>query len=156
MKPFSEQLRAIMEKRGVSQSELCEKTGIPKSAISQYLSGAFRPKQERTYILAKALKTTPEYLMGFTDCPEIPDASSPPWTIMPEINNGYPFPTQLRAMLVKDKIKEMEQEETIDSTETAQPAYVKKIVGRVSSLSEEEQMKAWEVLKAIFGDPDEK
>lgn len=58
----------------MKQSELCEKTGIPKSAMSQYLSGAFRPKQERTYLIAQALQTTPEYLLGFTDSMEIPDA----------------------------------------------------------------------------------
>ena len=41
--------------KNMTQSELCEKTGIPKSAMSQYVSGAFTPKQERTYLIAKAL-----------------------------------------------------------------------------------------------------
>ena len=70
MREFSQQLKEIMDKRGMTQSELCELTGISKSALSQYLSGAFKPKQERTYLLAKALRTTPEYLMGLTDDPE--------------------------------------------------------------------------------------
>lgn len=67
LKEFSEQLKTVMKKCNISQTELCEKTGIPKSAISQYLSGKFRPKQKRTYILAQALHTTPEFLMGLTD-----------------------------------------------------------------------------------------
>lgn len=67
MKDFSTQLKTIMQIRGISQSELCERTGIPKSAMSQYLSGAFVPKQKRTYLLAQALGTTPEFLMGTTD-----------------------------------------------------------------------------------------
>lgn len=67
MKEFSQQLKKIMQIRGVGQSELCERTGIPKSAMSQYLSGAFKPKQQRTYLLAQALRTTPEFLMGTTD-----------------------------------------------------------------------------------------
>lgn len=71
MREFSQQLKNIMQIRNISQSELCEITGIPKSALSQYLSGAFKPKQERTYLLAKALRTTPEYLMGLTDDPEV-------------------------------------------------------------------------------------
>ena len=71
MKDFSEQLKKVMELRGISQTELCEKTGIPKSAMSQYLSGAFKPKQARTYLLAEALRTTPEYLMGTIDNPDI-------------------------------------------------------------------------------------
>ena len=74
MKEFRVQLKKAMDKRNMKQSELCEKTGIPKSAMSQYLSGAFRPKQERTYLIAQALQTTPEYLLGFTDSMEIPDA----------------------------------------------------------------------------------
>ena len=71
MREFSQQLKSIMQIRNISQSELCEITGISKSALSQYLSGAFKPKQERTYLLAKALRTTPEYLMGLTDDPEV-------------------------------------------------------------------------------------
>ena len=70
MKDFSQQLKEIMQLRGITQTELCERTGIPKSALSQYMSGAFKPKQERTYILAKALNTTPEFLMGLVDNPE--------------------------------------------------------------------------------------
>ena len=78
MKDFSQQLKEIMQVRGITQTELCERTGIPKSALSQYLSGAFKPKQERTYILAKALHTTPEYLMGLVDESDIPPAKPDP------------------------------------------------------------------------------
>lgn len=51
--------------RGMKQHELCEKTKIPKSAISQYLSGLFEPKQDRLYIIAQALNVDPVWLMGF-------------------------------------------------------------------------------------------
>ena len=85
MKAFRSQLRKAMEKRHISQKELCEKTGIPKSAMSQYLSGAFRPKQERTFIIAQALQTTPEYLLGFTDSLDIPSA---PLGIVEELHNA--------------------------------------------------------------------
>lgn len=51
--------------RNMKQSELCEKTKIPKSAISQYLSGAFEPKQDRLLLIAKALEVDPAWLMGF-------------------------------------------------------------------------------------------
>lgn len=76
MKEFSQQLKKIMKARGISQVELCERTGIPKSAMSQYISGTFKPKQERTYLLAKALDTTPEYLMGLTEDPQAPASST--------------------------------------------------------------------------------
>ena len=51
--------------RGMRQSDLCEKTKIPKSAISQYISGAFEPKQDRLYIIAQALNVDPVWLMGY-------------------------------------------------------------------------------------------
>ena len=51
--------------RGMRQSELCEKTKIPKSAISQYISGAFEPKQDRIYLISQALNVDPVWLMGY-------------------------------------------------------------------------------------------
>lgn len=41
---FAERLARALDARDVKQVELAEKTGISKSAISQYLSGAFVPK----------------------------------------------------------------------------------------------------------------
>lgn len=51
--------------RGMRQYELCEKTKIPKSAISQYVSGAFEPKQDRVFLIAQALNVDPVWLMGY-------------------------------------------------------------------------------------------
>ncbi len=51
--------------RGMKQSELCEKTKIPKSAMSQYISGKFEPKQDRLYLIAKALDVNEVWLMGY-------------------------------------------------------------------------------------------
>lgn len=61
---FTERLQKAMDIRGIKQVELVEKTGISKSAISQYLSGAFVPKQKNTYKLADALNVDPAWLMG--------------------------------------------------------------------------------------------
>lgn len=69
--------------RGMRQYELCAKTQIPKSAISQYISGAFYPKQDRIYIIAQALNVDPVWLMGYdvpmekTEEPEEKTKSSP-------------------------------------------------------------------------------
>lgn len=51
--------------RGLSATELCDMTGITKSSLSHYMNGRYKPKQDRLVVLAKALKVTPEYLMGF-------------------------------------------------------------------------------------------
>ena len=51
--------------RNMKQADLSQRTNIPKSAISQYLSGKFEPKQDRLEILAKALNVSEAWLMGY-------------------------------------------------------------------------------------------
>lgn len=65
MEEFNVRLKKAMILRDISQTELCSLTDIPKSAISQYLSGNFKPKQTRTYILSEALHVSPAWLMGY-------------------------------------------------------------------------------------------
>jgi transcriptional regulator with XRE-family HTH domain len=60
----------------MKQSELCGITKIPKSAISQYISGAFEPKQDRVYLIAQALNVSEAWLMGF-DVPMERERNSP-------------------------------------------------------------------------------
>lgn len=67
MTVFSKRLKEAMQIRGINQTELCSLTGIPKSAMSQYLSGTFKPKQQRTYLIAKALNVNEAWLMGYDD-----------------------------------------------------------------------------------------
>lgn len=62
---FNMRLKKAMNIRAITQSELCEKTGIPKSAMSQYISGNFKPKQNRTHSLAKALDVNEAWLTGY-------------------------------------------------------------------------------------------
>lgn len=62
---FASRLRQAMTMRGIKQVELCEMTGIPKSALSQYLRGSFEPKQDRLWTLAKALGVSEAWLMGY-------------------------------------------------------------------------------------------
>lgn len=67
MAEFYKQLLKAMELKGITQTELCKRTQIPKSAMSQYMSGKFKPKQTRTYLIAKALNVSEAWLMGFDD-----------------------------------------------------------------------------------------
>lgn len=64
MSIFSERLNQAMNIRNMKQNDLCYITGIPKSAMSQYVSGAFNPKQKRTYLIAKALNVSEAWLLG--------------------------------------------------------------------------------------------
>lgn len=51
--------------RNMTQAELCQKTKIPKSALSEYLKGLYDPKQDRLLIMSEALNVDPVWLMGF-------------------------------------------------------------------------------------------
>ena len=62
---FKERLREAMATKGVKAVELSEKTGIPKSSISYYLSGTNVPKQDRIFLLAKALEVSEAWLLGY-------------------------------------------------------------------------------------------
>lgn len=70
--------------RGMKQYELCEKTKIPKSAISQYLRGLFEPKQDRLHIIAQALDVDPVWLMGFDVPMEKGNENSPSEPVLTE------------------------------------------------------------------------
>lgn len=61
----SNRIAKALSIRGMRQSELCDKTKIPKSAISQYISGAFEPKQDRVFLISQALNVDPVWLMGY-------------------------------------------------------------------------------------------
>lgn len=61
----ADRLKEALAVRRMRQSDLCEITKIPKSAISEYLRGAYKPQQDRIFLMAKALDVDPVWLMGF-------------------------------------------------------------------------------------------
>lgn len=67
MASFDERLKAAMKIKGISQSGLCQLTSTPKSAMSQYVSGKFIPRQDRAEKLASALGVELAWLLGFED-----------------------------------------------------------------------------------------
>lgn len=61
----TKRLRNVFEKSGLTQTEVCEKTGINKGALSSYLSGRYFPKQKTIDKLSKVFNVSINYLMGF-------------------------------------------------------------------------------------------
>ena len=51
--------------RGMKQAELCRLAKVPKGSLSLYLSGAYEPKQNRIYDIAKVLNVDEAWLMGY-------------------------------------------------------------------------------------------
>lgn len=76
----ADRIKTALALKGMKQSDLCRLTNIPKSAISQYISGAYDPKQDRIYLISKALNVSEAWLMGLDVPMERTDSkvSSPP------------------------------------------------------------------------------
>lgn len=63
--PLRHRLKEALQIRKISQQELSEKTGIPKSSISQYLSGYASPRHDRVSLMAEALDVNEVWLLGY-------------------------------------------------------------------------------------------
>lgn len=76
MSDISDRILNLFEKRGISYGDLSKETGIPKSALQRYATGeTVKIPLPRLEAIAKALNTTPAYLMGWED--ETPQSPHP-------------------------------------------------------------------------------
>ena len=98
----ADRIKRGLQVKGMKQAELCQITKIPKSAISQYISGAFEPKQDRIYLIAKALNVSEAWLMGF-DVPMEREKS--PQSDSPDLSNGEKILLDLFNQVPEDKQK---------------------------------------------------
>lgn len=64
---FINRLKTIMNERGITQTELAKRTGIRQSSISDWLNDRYEPKQDKVYIIAKALNVSPAWLLGYDE-----------------------------------------------------------------------------------------
>ena len=80
-------LKKALSIRNMKQSELCQITKIPKSSISQYLSGDFEPKQDRIYLISKALDVSEAWLIGY-DVPMERERETPSSPTIEELSEG--------------------------------------------------------------------
>lgn len=62
---FSDRLKKAMSDKQMKQVDLCNKTGIDKVLISNYLSGKYKAKQDKLHKLAIALDVSEGWLMGY-------------------------------------------------------------------------------------------
>lgn len=62
---FKDRLKKALEIRNMKAVDLCEKTKIPKGAISYYLAGKSTPKADRLYLICKALDVSEAWILGY-------------------------------------------------------------------------------------------
>lgn len=61
----------IMHEFGVNQEEIARRTGITKSAISNYIIGKREPRQDKISMISEAFGVDPAWVMGY-DVPMSP------------------------------------------------------------------------------------
>lgn len=62
---LKDRLKQALVIRNIKPIELSEATKIPKSAISQYMSGYTKPKQDRIFSICKVLQINEAWLLGY-------------------------------------------------------------------------------------------
>lgn len=62
---FKDRLQIALNRANLKAIDVCRKTGIPKSAMSYYLSGRSEPKADRLYLLCKALDVSEAWMLGY-------------------------------------------------------------------------------------------
>ena len=60
-----ERISEALTKRAMRQADLCKLAKVPKSSLSLYLSGAYEPKQDRIFDMARVLNVSEAWLMGY-------------------------------------------------------------------------------------------
>ena len=60
---FQYRLQKSLAQSGLTASELSEKTGISEANISNYINGKYVAKQDKCFLLARALNVDPGWLM---------------------------------------------------------------------------------------------
>lgn len=74
MEKFSVRLKQAMQEESINAATLSKRTGIKPPMISDYLKGKYKARQDKVYLLSKALNVNEAWLMGFNvDKKRIPD-----------------------------------------------------------------------------------
>lgn len=59
-------IKQLLNDSGDTQNEMARKTGLTKSAISNYINGTREPRQDAIYKLSEAYDVSPSWLMGLS------------------------------------------------------------------------------------------
>lgn len=58
-------LQELIDFLGITPTEFCNRCGLGKSALSNYLNGDRVPRQDKIALIADAFKVDPAWLMGY-------------------------------------------------------------------------------------------
>lgn len=75
-------IRELMDYFKINQTELCKRTGLQKSALSNYLNGDRDPRQDQISLIADPFGINPAWLMGYDVSMFLEVSSSEPATLV--------------------------------------------------------------------------
>lgn len=93
---FKTRLARALTLKKIKPIELAEKSGLPKSGISQYLNGICVPKNKNILKIAQVLKVNPDWLLGNSNLMEN--------TTNEDITNSNLFSSNSAVVLIYGKI----------------------------------------------------
>ena len=98
-----QRIAKALDINGMKQAELCKLAKVPKSSLSLYLSGAYEPKQNRIYDMARVLNVSEAWLMGY-DVPMERQEKNPPNE--PTLTEGEKMVLELFRKIPEDRQSE--------------------------------------------------
>lgn len=84
-------INEALRRNEMSKAELSRRTGISPSSLSEYLSGKYEPKQDKIYLISRALNVDPVWLLGFEDEDSEPQKHEEPKVDVKDIINNATF-----------------------------------------------------------------
>lgn len=98
-----QRISKALQHKNMKQADLCKLAKVPKSSLSLYLSGAYEPKQERIYDMARVLNVSEAWLMGYDVPMERQDPKNKPSPEEKELNEGEQLLLELFRKIPEDK-----------------------------------------------------
>lgn len=126
---FSVRLKQAMDAADLTASELSTESNVGKSDISNYLNGKYLPKQDKCYLLAKALNVDPGWLMtGIEQTPLHALVNNAVHAGMVMGQNIY-APKTREARIIAEGIDRMEQEKREQAVKLLNVAFPESFAG---------------------------
>ena len=140
---FSKRLRESLEQSHMSATELSNATQIGKSDISNYLQAKYMPKQDRVFLMAKALGVDPVWLY----------ALDVKYTLEAQSNIATPEET-MAYLLSEESVLQPHYHAAVSGfiTSNGSDDYVRQMLAGMERLSEDDQKKLLDMARVMFPD----
>ncbi len=142
VRPLKDRLAEALTMRDMKAIDLSKSTDISRGAISQYLAGKVKPKQDKIAKMANALRVSPAWLMGYNtdinkeDFPPDPEDEKRSNALRPSRAQHESFNAERRARL-RTRVPvdlSLDERDFLEDFRALPPSTRKMIAGLVASI----------------------